>query len=677
MSPDDDDATRIIPAARSGEATPTAPVEAHDGDATLIRVPSGGGDATRASGAPAAPDAATQLGARAPAPPPKAAPAGGNNLPVGTFLGEFELTEVLGEGGFGIVYLARDHSLHRRVALKEYMPSSLAARVGGTQVSVKSERHRETFEAGLHSFVNEARLLASFDHPSLVKVYRFWEANGTAYMVMPFYEGITLKQQLKDMGGPPDEAWLRDLLEPLTEALAVIHAEQCYHRDIAPDNVILLKGSERPLLLDFGAARRVIGDMTQALTVILKPGYAPVEQYAEVPGMKQGAWTDVYALAAVVYFAVLGKTPPTSVGRLMNDSYVPLSEAAAGRYSPEFLAAIDRALAVKPDARTQSIDALRVDLGMEALAAPQAEATRRRGRGGATVIAGGARTGGAGAVAPKSRTPLIVGAAAVGALAIGGGLYAFLGGGPGKAGGGATTVASAPAGAAPSTAAVPVGATPATATAPSDTTAAPATAGPVATAPTTTATAAPGGTPLPADTGPLDPPRDFERIVAGQSGDFHVDATLAKQRMRIGKDSLSMTIKTEKDGYLYVLLHGTDDVVLQLWPNQINKNNRVRAGQSVTVPPHAGDGATSWDLGAATGPAGTDTIIAIVSTNPRDFSATGMKVSDRFLQTTRAAAAEVARRDSSGKPFFLGKPVCKEPCADEYGARVFTAEEVN
>jgi acetyl esterase/lipase len=110
--------------------------------------------------------------------------------------------------------------------------------------------------------------------------------------------------------------------------------------------VILLGGAMKPLLLDFGAARRVIGDMTQGLTVILKAGYAPVEQYAEVPGMKQGAWTDVYALAAVVYFAVLGKTPPTSVGRLMADSYVPLSQAAAGRYSPNFLAAIDKALAV-------------------------------------------------------------------------------------------------------------------------------------------------------------------------------------------------------------------------------------------------------------------------------------------------------------------------------------------
>ena len=256
--------------------------------------------------------------------------AGHHSLPLGTRLGEFELTKEIGEGGFSIVYLAWDHSLDRNVALKEYMPSSIAARSGPTEVGARSERHRETFDAGLKSFINEAKLLARFDHPALVKVYRFWEANGTAYMVMPFYEGKTVKDTVRALPAPPDEAWLRGLLGPLTEALNVIHAEHCYHRDIAPDNVILLAGSSKPLLLDFGAARRVIGDMTQALTVILKPGYAPVEQYAEVPGMKQGPWTDVYALAAVVYWAITGKTPPTSVGRMLSDTYVPLLECAAG-----------------------------------------------------------------------------------------------------------------------------------------------------------------------------------------------------------------------------------------------------------------------------------------------------------------------------------------------------------
>lgn len=291
-------------------------------------------------------------------------------LPVGTRLNEFELTRRIGEGGFSIVYLAWDHSLDRKVALKEYMPGALASRVGDTLIRPRSERHRETFEAGLKSFINEAKLLARFDHPALVKVYRFWEANGTAYLVMPLYEGVTLKDAVRAMSQPPDEDWLRGLLAPLTDALNVIHAEHCYHRDIAPDNIMLLADGGKPLLLDFGAARRVIGDMTQALTVILKPGYAPVEQYAEVPGMKQGPWTDVYALAATVYWMVLGRTPPPSVGRMLADSYEPLSQAAAGRFHSRFLSAIDSALAVLPERRTQTIDALRADLGLGDVAAP-------------------------------------------------------------------------------------------------------------------------------------------------------------------------------------------------------------------------------------------------------------------------------------------------------------------
>jgi serine/threonine protein kinase len=308
----------------------------------------------------------------------------GLSLRVGARLGEFEITQRIGEGGFSIVYLAMDHSLDRTVALKEYLPSSLATRVGSTQVQPRSQRYRDTFEAGLKSFVNEAKLLASFDHPSLVKVYRFWEANGTAYMVMPFYQGATVKETVRAMPRPPDEDWLLTLLGPLTEALMVIHAERCYHRDIAPDNVILLAHSAKPLLLDFGAARRVIGDMTQGLTVILKAGYAPVEQYAEIPGMKQGPWTDVYALAAVVYWAITGSTPPASVGRMLSDSFVPLARCAAGRYSTRFLETIDRALLVRPEQRTQTIAAFRDELGLTA--AGVAHAPLQRHDTDATVI---------------------------------------------------------------------------------------------------------------------------------------------------------------------------------------------------------------------------------------------------------------------------------------------------
>jgi len=291
--------------------------------------------------------------------PPPARPASSNVLPEGTQLAEFIVTGVIGEGGFGIVYRARDRALQRTVAIKEYMPGALAARLADTRVVVKSEQHRETFEAGLKSFIHEARLLAQFDHPALVKVFRFWVANGTAYMAMPLYEGGTLKQALRRMTAAPDEAWLRRLLAPLLDAIELLHRADCLHRDISPDNILMAAGgtapSPQPVLLDFGAARRVIGEQTQALTVILKPGYAPIEQYDEIPGMKQGPWTDLYALGAVLHFAITGKPPPPSVGRLVLDSWVPLSRVAAGRYRAGFLAAIDAVLAARPEARPRSV----------------------------------------------------------------------------------------------------------------------------------------------------------------------------------------------------------------------------------------------------------------------------------------------------------------------------------
>ena len=291
----------------------------------------------------------------------------GHTLPIGTHLRDYEITGLIGEGGFGIVYLAWDHSLQRKVAIKEYMPASMASRVAGSSaIVVKSDRHLDTFNAGLKSFVNAARLLARFDHPSLVKVYRFWEENGTAYMAMPFYEGPTLKTALAELGHVPSEGELRAWLTPLLDALTVMHAAQCFHRDIAPDNILIT--SAGPLLLDFGAARRVIGDMTHALTVVLKPGYAPIEQYGDVASMTQGAWTDIYALACVVYYAITGKTPMSSVERLMDDRLEPIAVLAAGRYGDGFLRAIDAALAVKPQDRPQNEAQFRalLDLGLPA-----------------------------------------------------------------------------------------------------------------------------------------------------------------------------------------------------------------------------------------------------------------------------------------------------------------------
>ncbi|HJS03241.1 MAG TPA: serine/threonine-protein kinase, partial [Variovorax sp.] len=347
-------------------------------------VPPGDDDPTqvitgRPSAAPA-PDDATIITAGGPTVPPSQTPtlaatshttSGGNEqaglLPIGSRLAEFEVTRIVGQGGFGVVYEAWDPTLERVVAIKEYLPSSLSTRQGDGTVTPLSERHRETFDLGMRSFINEARLLAQFDHPSLLKVYRFWQERGTTYMVMPFYRGDTLRQALHAMPGGADEGWLLHIMDGVTQALSVMHAAHCYHRDIAPDNIILLEGSGRPVVLDFGAARRVITDKTQAITVILKPGYAPIEQYAEMPDMAQGAWTDVYALAAVMHVAVSGRAPPPSVARLLSDSYVPLSgnEALRQRYSPALLSAIDAGLGVRPESRPQSMAALRESLGLD------------------------------------------------------------------------------------------------------------------------------------------------------------------------------------------------------------------------------------------------------------------------------------------------------------------------
>ena len=167
-------------------------------------------------------------------------------------MGDYTIQGLVGEGGFGIVYRAFDNVMQREIALKEYMPNALARRRTDGQVELRAPQYEATFHAGRRSFVNEARLLAQFDHKALVKVYRFLEANGTAYMVMPLYEGRTLKQILRESPGI-DEGWLKALIAPLLDALETLHGARCFHRDVAPDNILILD-SGGPLLLDFGAA---------------------------------------------------------------------------------------------------------------------------------------------------------------------------------------------------------------------------------------------------------------------------------------------------------------------------------------------------------------------------------------------------------------------------------------
>ena len=268
------------------------------------------------------------------------------SLPPGTRLGGYEIIEVIGRGGFGIVYLALETSLQRQVAIKEYMPADFAMRCEDHQVWVKPGANANAYASGMHAFLNEAKLLARFDHPSLVRVLSFWEDNRTAYMVMPYYEGRTLAATLRAMPTPPDEAWLRGLITPLLGALGVLHTAQFLHLDVSPENILVLADG-RPVLLDFGVANRLASDKTLPLTALLNPAYAPIEQYSESPTLPQGPWTDLYALAGVMHLAITGQPPARATVRAIEDPQRPLIETGRAvqakypgvRYSDAFLAA--------------------------------------------------------------------------------------------------------------------------------------------------------------------------------------------------------------------------------------------------------------------------------------------------------------------------------------------------
>ncbi|MHB2092827.1 serine/threonine protein kinase [Pantoea dispersa] len=279
-----------------------------------------------------------------------------NALPVGYRFNEFEIKEVIGGGGFGIVYRAWDHQLERDIAIKEFMPASLAVRSDDLNLVLRSERFSKTFHAGLNSFIQEARLLARFNHPNLLHVLRFWVQNDTAYMGTVFYSGTTLSNLRERNPQLVDEAWIRRLLPPLLGAIKTIHDAGYLHRDISLDN-IQIQSSGEPVLLDFGSARKTIGNLSDESETMLRPGYAPIEQYSDNDESEQGAWTDIYALGAVLHTLITGAPPPVSVVRSIEDNYQPLAARRLPGYSQALLTAVDRALALKPEDRPQDIDA--------------------------------------------------------------------------------------------------------------------------------------------------------------------------------------------------------------------------------------------------------------------------------------------------------------------------------
>ncbi|MBT9500831.1 MAG: HAMP domain-containing protein [Burkholderiaceae bacterium] len=345
---DDPDAT-ILDSSRRRPQVPR-----HDEDATVIK--------PRVTQVLPGPGAAPAIAAP---PPPRRPPLPKGNaiaLPVGFRLHEYRIDAVLGQGGFGITYLATDVNLNAPVAVKEYLPEDIAFRSSTRSVSPNASEHRERYQQGLDSFLVEARTLASFRHPNIVRVARFFEAHDTAYMVLEYEKGASLKSwwpQHSEIG----EKGLARLLQPLLDGLAVVHANGFLHRDIKPDNIQLRQEDGRLVLLDFGSAGQAVA-VSDPATVVVTPGYAPIEQY----GLgDQGPWTDIYALGATLYWMISGKKPPDAESRWMisqssasaahlpRDPMPAAVEIGRGRYSESFLQAIDWALNPDPKARPRDV----------------------------------------------------------------------------------------------------------------------------------------------------------------------------------------------------------------------------------------------------------------------------------------------------------------------------------
>jgi serine/threonine protein kinase len=281
-----------------------------------------------------------------------------NSLKPGHKLHWYRIKAILGQGGFGITYLAHDFNLDEDVAIKEYLPIELAVRERDSSVHPVSEGHSKNYHWGLARFIEEARTLAKFKHPNIVRVRSVFEENNTAYMVMEYEHGQSLQDLL---GGRKtlEEAEIIKIMLPILGGLQLVHDAGFIHRDIKPANIFIRK-DQSPVLLDFGSARQALGVETRTLTSLISPGYAPFEQYYS-SSSEQGPWTDIYGLAATMYRTIVGRAPLDAVDRskaLLNtnrDTFVPVQELAKGRYSERFLKAVDHGLNFRKENRPQSL----------------------------------------------------------------------------------------------------------------------------------------------------------------------------------------------------------------------------------------------------------------------------------------------------------------------------------
>jgi serine/threonine protein kinase len=281
-------------------------------------------------------------------------------LQPGYLLAEYRIEKLLGEGGFGLTYLAFDTHLEKKVAIKEYMPSDFCVRQNSTTIVAKSEGAKTDYDWGLNAFITEAKTLAKFDDTNIVRIYRFFKKNGTAYLVMEYCEGGCLSKRFSE-SKPMSEKQVRELLSPIMNGLQLVHDGGVLHRDIKPDNM-MFRGDGTPVLIDFGAARQLVVSKSKPITALLTPGYAPIEQYGSKAD-RLGPWTDIYSLAAVAYSCLTGKVPPDASDRVIEDEIESLAHSPT---ASSFLKSLDKALSVQSINRPQNLGDWYAEWGNEA-----------------------------------------------------------------------------------------------------------------------------------------------------------------------------------------------------------------------------------------------------------------------------------------------------------------------
>ena len=277
-------------------------------------------------------------------------------LPSGSRLDHYEIHETLGSGAFGVTYRAFSHRFQKPCVIKELLPVDYATRSTPTQRIVPlSADLAAILEKCRHDFMREATILHSVSHPNVVKILDFFPQNGTSYFVMPYASGGSYESYLKqkEASGAVEEPELLDFTNRILDGLEAVHSKGYLHRDIKPENIIL-RSSGEPLLIDFGAARQLIGSRSRPMSMILTRGYAPFEQYSSTKN--QGPYTDLYALGAVMHRVLTGQPPDEAPNRIEGDTYQPLKNRLAGRpMSPQFLDAIDWALKPQANLRPQTV----------------------------------------------------------------------------------------------------------------------------------------------------------------------------------------------------------------------------------------------------------------------------------------------------------------------------------